>query len=95
MILFKSFGAFDGVSILIGAEATLEVLDGGSTPSLDCFKVSAVFSFLRLESFRKSTIPSCLGCRQGAVNATLNLVSFLSEGGDKVLVSIFAVDSAL
>jgi hypothetical protein len=94
-ILFKSLGALDGVSILVGTEATLEILDCSLTPSSDCFKVSAVFGLLRLESFRKSTIPSCLGCRQGVVDATLNVVSFFSEGGDEVLVSIFAVSGAL
>ena len=62
-ILLKSFGALDGVSILVGAEAALEVLDCGSTASSDRFKVSAVFGFLRFESFRKSTIPSCFGRR--------------------------------
>ena len=60
-ILLKSFGALNGVSILIGMEATLKVLDCGSTARSDCFKVSSVLGFLRFESFRKSTIPSCLG----------------------------------
>ena len=62
-ILLESFGTLNGVSILIAAEAALEVFNGGSTASSDRFKVSAVFGFLRLESFRKSTIPSCLGFR--------------------------------
>ena len=94
-IFFKSLGALDGVSILIGSEATLEIFDCGSTPSSDRFKVSMVLGFLRLESLRKSTIPSCLGCRQGPVDAILNVVSLFAKGGDEVLVSIFAGDGAL
>ena len=94
-VFFKSFGALDGVSILIGAEAALKVLDCGSAADSNCFKVSAVFGFLRFESFCKLTIPSCLGCRQGVVNAILNVVSFFSKGGDEVLVPIFAIDGAL
>ena len=94
-VLFESLWTFDGVSILICAEATLEIFDGGSTTGSDCLQVSAVFGFLRLESFRKSTIPSCLGCRQGSVDTVLNIVSLLSKGGDEVLVSVFAVGGAL
>jgi hypothetical protein len=94
-ILLESLGTLDSVSVLIGAEATLEVFDCGSAASSDCFKVSAVLGFLRLESLRKSTIPSCLGRRQGVVDAMLNIVSLLSKGGDEALVSIFVVGGAL
>ena len=94
-VLFKSFWALDGVSVLIGAETTLEIFDRSLTSSSDRFEVGAVFGFLRLESFRKSMIPSCLGRRQGVVDATLNVVSLFSEGGDEILVSIFAVGGAL
>ena len=94
-ILLKSLGAFDGVSIFIGTEAVLEIFDGGSTTSSDCFEVSTVLGLLRLESFRKSTIPSCLGRRQGVVNALLAVISLLSKGGDEVLVSVFTVGGAL
>ena len=68
-IFFKSFRAFDGVSILVCTEATLEIFNGGPTTGSDCFKVSAVLGFLRLESFCKSTIPSCLDRRQGSIDA--------------------------
>ena len=94
-IFFESLGAFDCVSVLVRAKATLEVLDGGSTTSSDSFKIGAVLGFLRRESLRKSTIPSCLGRRQCSVDAVLDIVSFFSEGGDEVLVSIFVVDGAL
>ena len=94
-ILFKPLWAFEGVSILACTEALLEVLDGGSATSSDCLQVSTVFGFLRLESFRKSTIPSCLGCRQGSVDAVLNIVSLSSKGGDELFVSVFAIGGAL
>ena len=74
-ILFKPLGTLDSVSILVGAEATLEIFDGGSTTGSDCLEVSAVFGLLSLESRRKSTIPSCLGCRQGSIDAVLDIVS--------------------
>jgi hypothetical protein len=94
-VLFESLGTFDCISLFVGAEATLKVLNRGSTTGSDGFKVGAMLGFLRCESLRKSTIPSCLGLGQGLVDAVLNIVSLLSEGGDKVLVSIFAVDGAL
>ena len=94
-ILFEPFWTLNGVSILVCAEAALKVLDGGSTAGSDCFQVGTVFSFLRLESLRKSTIPSCLGLRQGSVDTVLNIVSLLSKGGDEILVSVFAVGGAL
>ena len=94
-ILFKSLRALDGVSILIGSEASLEIFKRGSTASADCFEVRAVLGLLRLESLRKSTIPSCLGRQQGSIDAVLNIVSLPSKGGDEVLVSVFAVGGAL
>ena len=94
-IFFESLGTFDCVSVLIRAEALLEVFNSGSTTSSDGLEIGAVFSFLRYESFCKSMIPSCLGCGQCLVDVTLDIVSLLSEGGDKVLVSIFAVNGAL
>ena len=94
-VLLKSLRALDGVGIFVGVKAGLEIFDGGSAAGSNRFKVSTVFGLLRLESFRKSTIPSCFGCRQGVVDVTLNIVSLFSEGGDKVFVPIFTVDNVL
>ena len=94
-VFFESLGTLDCVSILIGAEATLKVLDCGSTTGSDSFKVGAVFGFLRRKSLRKSTIPSCLGRGQCSVDAVLDIIAFFLEGGNEVLVSVFTVDGAL
>ena len=94
-IFFKSLGALDCVSILVGSETGLEILDGDPTARSDSFKVSAVFSLLGCKSLRKSTIPSCLGRGQCSVNMVLDIISFFSEGGDEVLVLFFAIDGTL
>ena len=91
-VLFKPFGAFDGVGVLVCVEAMLEVLDCGLTAGFNGVEIGAMFGLLRCESFRKSTIPSCLGSGQGLIDALLGVVSFLSEGGDEVLVSVFVID---
>ena len=64
-IFFESLGAFDCIGALIRVEAMLEVFDGGLTAGSDGIEIGTVFGFLRCESFRKSTIPSCLGRGQG------------------------------
>ena len=92
MILFETFWTFDGVDGFILMETVLEVFDGGLTTGSNGVEVGVVFSFLRSESFRKSTIPSCLGCGQCLINALLGIVSLLLQGGDEGFVSIFVVD---
>ena len=91
-ILLESFGAFDGVSVFMSAKAVLKVLDSGSTSGSDCLEISAVLKLLRCKSFRKSTIPSCLGCGQCLINVFLGIVSLLSQGSDEGFVSVFMVD---
>ena len=94
VILLESLGTFDGIGGFVLMKAVLEVFDSGLAAGPDCVEVSAVFNFLRSESFRKSTIPSCLGCGQCLIDALLGVISFLSQGGDKGLVSVFVVDGA-
>ena len=91
-ILFESLGAFDGISVLIGVKAVLEIFDGGFAPSSDCFEIGTMFKLLHHESFRKSTIPSCLGCGQCLIDAFLNVVSLSAQGGNEGLVSILMVN---
>ena len=92
-ILFEFFWTLDGIGGFILMEVVLKVLDGGLTPSSNGIEIGAVFRLLRSESFRKLTIPSCLGCGQCLVNAFLGVVSLLPQGGDEGLVSVFVVDS--
>ena len=70
-ILFESFGTLDRVSILVGVEMTLELFDRGSSAGSNGFEIGAVLGFLRRESLRKSTIPSCLGLGQCLVDAVV------------------------
>ena len=91
-VLLKPLWAFDCVGILIRVEVMLEVLDSGLTASSDGVEIGAMFGLLRCESFRKSTIPSCLGCGQGLIDTLLGVVSLLSEGGDEGLVSVLVIN---
>ena len=91
-VFFESLGAFDCIGVLVRMEAMLEVLDGGLTACSDGVEIGAVFGFLRCESFRKSTIPSCLGRGQGLIDTFLGVVSILSQGSDEGFVSVFLVD---
>ena len=91
-IFFESLAAFNSIGGFVLTKTMLEVLDSGLGTGSDCVEVSTVFSFLRSKSFCKSTIPSCLGCGQGLVDALLSVVLFLSQGGDEGLVSVFVID---
>ena len=91
-VLLKPLWAFDCVGILVRVEVMLEVLDSGLTAGSDGVEISAVFGLLRCESFRKSTIPSCLGCSQGLIDMLLGVVPLLSESGDEGLVLVFVID---
>ena len=91
-IFFESFWTFDCISEFIRTQAVLEVFDGSLTSCSDGVEIDVVFGFLRCESFRKSTIPSCLGCGQCLVDAFLGVIALLSKSGDEGFVSIFVVD---
>ena len=91
-VFLEPFWTFDGIGSFILVETVSEVFDGGLTAGSNGVEVGTVFSLLRRESFRKSTIPSCFGCGQGLIDTFLGIVSFFSQGGDEGLVSIFVVN---
>ena len=91
-VFFESFWTFDSIGGFIRVEAMLEIFNGRLTSSPNGIEASVMFGLLRCESFCKSTIPSCLGCGQGLVDAFLGVVTILLKGGNEGLVSILVVD---